>query len=405
MKKLSVLFLLLLAVVNSMDAQVWTQKEDFPNCRYEGVSFTIEETVYYGLGMLCGSGGETQTFFKYDTNTNSWTPIANFPGSTRRLATAFAIDGKGYVGLGYSNGVSKKDFWQYSPDTDTWTAMSDFSGTARGAAMADVVNGKAYVGTGFGPGTASLYPMDFWQYSPTTDSWTQKASFPASSLALYRAENFVIGDTLYSLGGVGNGDLLKHSEFWAYSTTNDTWTQLIDIPGTARTKPVAFAIDDAGYFGYGFQNGATYMGDFYQYNPNTETWIQISSNGMGGMLFDASGVTSSGKTYSISGVTASNPSPPTSDLWEFVPGVLNVNDFNDASNRIQIVPNPVVSISTINVNKAGNYVIYNILGQKIQEISIDETLQTTLNKSNFNNGIYIVVSKENSLMQTKFIVN
>ena len=60
---------------------------------------------------------------KYNTVTNSWIALANFPGIQRFTGSGFSINGKGYITCGI-NGFGNpylNDLWEYDPASNTWS--------------------------------------------------------------------------------------------------------------------------------------------------------------------------------------------------------------------------------------------------------------------------------------------
>jgi len=61
-----------------------------------------------------------------------WRRLDDFPGGERYKGAAFAINGKGYCGLGTKLGnLIQKDIWRYDPVTEVWTNLPDYPGQAR----------------------------------------------------------------------------------------------------------------------------------------------------------------------------------------------------------------------------------------------------------------------------------
>ena len=145
--------------------------------RSEAVSFTINDTVFVGTGINGGPNSKPLSdFWKYSPDKKYWIQIADFKGGARLAGIAFAIDGKGYAGLGYDgNNYYLKDMWQYNPDSNGWAQKNDFGGTPRIDAVAFVLNvkgnNKGYVATGYD----NNFLKDNWQYDPASDTWTRKA--------------------------------------------------------------------------------------------------------------------------------------------------------------------------------------------------------------------------------------
>ena len=101
----------------------------------------------------------------YDAQTNSWTNMASCPGPANiNGRITFMIDNMFYVGLG----SGQSDLYRYDPSSDTWTQISTMPGLGRYNAVSFVLNGKAYVGFGFTtPGNNVTIKMnDFYEYDP-----------------------------------------------------------------------------------------------------------------------------------------------------------------------------------------------------------------------------------------------
>lgn len=146
----------------------WTKKNDLPtgyNYMWEAAGFKINNKIY----VCTGWDGYTQTLkddlWEYDITLNTWTKRAPFPGGRRTKAAGFALNGKGYVGLGQKSDYSMPtDFWEYDPQTNTWERIPDFAGGPRQQPVSFVINGKAYIGTGYFNGG---YLNDLWEFDPS----------------------------------------------------------------------------------------------------------------------------------------------------------------------------------------------------------------------------------------------
>ncbi len=307
-------------VLTANSGEAWVQKADFMGTsRRYAAGFSIGSKGYIGTGY---DGAYKRDFWEYDPASNVWTQKANYGGSTRRGGTGFAVGTKGYIGTGY-NGKYLKDFWEYNPATNTWAKKADFKGAARTSATGFSIGSKGYLGTGndgkkkskndfyeynpatnkwtrmadFGGavrmaavgfsiddkgyiGTGSIFNgkekgddneedenqnvedmlSDFWQYNPTTDSWTKKADFGGG--ARYFATGFSIGTRGYI--GTGSNIASRKKDFWEYNAATNTWSQKSDFGGTARQGATGFSIGCAGFIGTG--STGSLQKDFWQYN-------------------------------------------------------------------------------------------------------------------------------------------
>ena len=249
-----------------MGAGVWTQKANVGGSGREGaVGFSIGTKGYIGTG---GTGYEygvpLKDFWEYDPSTNTWTQKADFAGAARVYAVGFSIGNKGYIGTGSSNYRYNclNDFWEYDPSTNTWTQKANFGGVSREYAVGFSIGNKGYIGTGLAGGGAYYAPCkDFWEYDPSTNTWTQKADF--AGVARWGAVGFSIGTKGYIGTGYG-GSLLK--DFWEYDPSTNTWTQKADFAGEARHNAVGFSIGDKGYIGTGHAGGGLLLKDFWEFS-------------------------------------------------------------------------------------------------------------------------------------------
>lgn len=159
-------------------------------------------------------------------------------------------------------------------DSETWgdwQKVSSFEGVSRSNAAVFTIDGKAYLGTGY-DGDERL--SDFWQYDPEKNFWTQQADFPGTP------RSSAVGFAAGGYGYIGTGynedvenDYLK--DFWEYNPETNTWQQVADFGGSARYGAVAFSIGGRGYVGTGYDGN--YLKDFWRYDPQADQWSQVIS--------------------------------------------------------------------------------------------------------------------------------
>ena len=210
---------------------------------------------------------------------STWTRKNDFFGIPRHNAVAFAINGKGYFGTGGneqgSSDMVLNDFWEYDPTTDSWTMVSDFPGGAREAAVAFTIGDQAYVGLGSehyywtSQDQDSNHFKDFYRYSPATDTWTRIADF--GGVGRHSAAAFAINNRGYvGTGWWGNdkpyGDLKIADDFWSYDPSTDTWSEIGKFP-RQTSNAVGFNIGNSGYV-YDYDS-------LYRYENNN--WLPIDA--------------------------------------------------------------------------------------------------------------------------------
>lgn len=182
------------------DGVGWGIRKDFPwHGRTGAVTFAINGKGYYGLGI-----DNNSTLYKnwreYNPITDSWRKVAGLPTVNRRVyATSFVIGTTGYVGGGSLDDVknaSLQDFWKYQPvdgQPGTWTQISSLP-----AQRTDML-GFSLWDVGIVGGASEV---QLWPYHPSTDSWQKEVNlpyFPYDSLIFRSA--FTIGDYAYGIVG------------------------------------------------------------------------------------------------------------------------------------------------------------------------------------------------------------
>src|SRR5262245_52844722 len=78
-----------------------------------------------------------------------WTQKADFPGGPREMMTGFSIGTKGYLGTGYDGTTDFNDFWEYDPASNSWMPKASLPGMARRFAVSFSIGNKGYIGTGY----------------------------------------------------------------------------------------------------------------------------------------------------------------------------------------------------------------------------------------------------------------
>nr|WP_322625243.1 kelch repeat-containing protein [uncultured Flavobacterium sp.] len=243
--------------------------------------FVIGTTVYITSAL-------NNTFWAFDTATNTWTQKANFPGSAVRLGTfAFELNGKGYVGGGRESGCVSPTtcfvsaFFEYNPATDTWTQKAFYPIGVTGATAVSV-NGKAYVGLGECHNAQfNINSVLWYEYDATADAWTAKQNFMqyTDGLAGYwdavnQAKAVAIGSDVYVFGGTTASYIstFTKDDLYKYNTVTDQWTEVSDETGGNRT--LAFSVYSGGKIYAGGGVNGEILNDFHVYDPATNAWVR-----------------------------------------------------------------------------------------------------------------------------------
>jgi PKD repeat protein/N-acetylneuraminic acid mutarotase len=339
MLKYTVIFFFILsqhAVFAQLD---WVHKESLPSSgRYSHIAFVIGNNAYAGLGSIDAAQRiYTSGFFKYNPADDAWIRLNDFPGRGLYAASAFSINGKGYICLGVDTTHAwTNDVWEFNPVTESWLKKSNFPGGNRYASATFVIDGKGYL-VGGSVNAGENYLNDLWCYTPETDTWVQKASLPTDHKSCATA--FTINGKGYVVCG-GYSTMQPTKDFYEYNPVNDSWIRLPDFPGI-RTGAIGFVLGDKAFVGTGTDLNTTYK-TFWYYTPSSNAWTTVPdppaafSQRMLGTAF------SIGNTgYVLGG--RSEPYDPfytngkmLSDLWAFTDCTLPVADFTYRHDRFVV---------------------------------------------------------------------
>lgn len=204
--------------------------------RTGAVAFVLGDKAYVGTGKGYSYLNDWYVYFPAndrdgDSKTIPWRGMgSNVPGGASALgrtgAIAFTMNGRAYFGLGRdANGNFLKDFWEFRPnETDatlgTWTKKADFPGTARANAVAFAIGDQGYVGTGDNslvnmetdggiPAADSIF-YDFYRYDPFNNKWHKQENYTANQqgrMGAIRPITHAVGMALQGrkLGFIGYG--------------------------------------------------------------------------------------------------------------------------------------------------------------------------------------------------------
>jgi len=381
-------FLLLACVVLfglNTDAQTenyWTQKSNFGGLKRErAISFTAVGLAYVGLGVDTAETVKSD-LWSYDPIADSWTQKANMPGVPRRNAFAFSVNDKGYVGTGYSQaesilGVELSDFWEYSPTTNTWVQKASYP-FAIYFSTAFSINGKGYVcGGKIGP---SSYTSSLYEYNPVADAWTPRASFPGG--VRYQLCSFVIDNSAYI--GLGTDEDLYRKDFWEYKPALDQWIQKADLPASERGNTHTFTLGSRGFVCMGTNGG--YLDDLWEYNPFSDSWSVRATYGgskrKGGVGFALNGRGYVGIGKGFDGKKDS--------FYEYTPGAWVGMEENELA-QFEVYPNPAQDL--VHVNTSSTSIDLLEICTLQGAIVLTSEMATSLNIQGLETGVYFLLAK------------
>ena len=274
------------SIIDTLTWYPWHYVTDIPGLpRTQAVSFAIGSKAYIGTGVY-QNDMYLEDMWEYDTETGSWTRIADYPEGKVRGLIAFSVNGKGYVGLGYrrngtNEGEKMNSFYEYNPATNTWTRIHDYPGGWDGYDGRDAfsMNGKGYLVTEMFPMDVPTAPhrgVNIYEYNPNSDSWDIVSTLDWHNYddVDYLSANAVDGN-IYCYLRCYNGAAvfgLNIQKFYLYDTEFGRWIEKSCPFPMTYSRMESFVIGDNFYLFSGNLEGNVHNNTVYKYYPETNVW-------------------------------------------------------------------------------------------------------------------------------------
>ena len=321
-KKLLLLCVGLILVTQMIYSQSWVNRTNLPSTSRSAVrSFNIGSKGYFIGGETAAATNLVDTW-EYNTETNSWSQKADYPGVGTQKGVAFSINGIGYYGFGTAGGqlysynpqsntwtqkatctIPSVSFWSttyfvigtkayfldqnnkffiYDSVTDSYTSLSDFTGLRRVTGVGFSINNKGYVCTGLNATSAgNTFLNDLWEYNPLNDTWTQKNALPAAGR--YASFGFAFNNKGYILGGETNTSAMTN-QFWEYNPTIDSWVALPNYIGGAKNYLSGFVSNNSVYAGFGSPGFGVSFNEYGFFNQSSSFCTSLSGSLQNGLV-------------------------------------------------------------------------------------------------------------------------
>lgn len=259
----------------------------YSTCQSCGIinNYGYASSFSYGSKGYVGLNNSNQ-FWEFDPVKNSWTKLADFPGSRRLFGTGFVIDDKIYFGMGvnYQNSSTTyfNDWWEYDISSNKWTKKSDYPATVKQKSKAFAIGNTGYLSTGLANNSGIV---DLYTYSTSTDTWTN-ISHDTKLIKVpvnWKSANGFSDHAI--LGFITHYGYKSDKGMFKYTPATNAWQKLADLPVVFYDEPntfVSFTLNGTLYIQVFYQN------TIYSYNGNSNTWITDTtsdipyfSNGIG----------------------------------------------------------------------------------------------------------------------------
>jgi len=236
-------------------------------------------------------------------------------GLGREGAVSFSMGSQFYIALGKNASTYFNDLWAYDTISETWTQKADYPAAGVTGAFSFVFgDNMAFVG--MGSGSAGLTDV-YYTYSESSGWSANSFVFPFGARAF--ASAFAVGTKAYLIGGVSDNGL--ESGMYRYSSGSWTGVAATGTVPTARMKAIAFTIGDSVYYGTGNTAASTQVSDLYlmdTQDPNKE-WFEVTAAAPFEVREGAIAISANGKGYIGFGSNTTKGINVLADFWEFDP--------------------------------------------------------------------------------------
>jgi N-acetylneuraminic acid mutarotase len=369
----------------------WNALQPFPGAaRVKPVGFQVNGFGFYGLGT-------DSTFFKYDPQLNQWSQISSPNFGVSYWSAMYFTEGADAYFLFSSSNV----FAKYNTTTDTWIQLANFPGPARFTGSGFSANGKGYITCGV-TSFGIPYLNDLWEYNISSNVWQQKSSLPATGR--YATMAFSLNDNGYLLGGERFSPNITLNEFWQYNPTTDNWTQLQDFPSGGRNYLSGFIVNNNIYAGFG---GFGYNNDLFLYGNLCSNTTSIGPSILPSTISSNVSFTS---TSSVTGSSYQWQTNPANIGWLNIienstysgsnASNLDINDLQ-ISNHNQ--PFRLITTSG-NCIDTSNVATINILDTCITNLTVNDTITTQIFDTTFvNQTVYDTTFVNQTIHDTTYV--
>ena len=318
MKKSFFVFLLppLLLIHFITYGQVWNEVNGYDGVgRHHPITVANDNYGYMIAGQDATFSNNLNDVYRYDIALDQWTQLNSFPGGGRGYGYGVYHENDAFLGFGSNNNGFPTDWWHFDMNNEQWTQLASFPGTGRNHPAMILLNNKIFVGLG---SNSSGNLDDWWEYNIDSNFWTQLPSF----IGAPRHHPFYFGIDNIAYVGFGhgnnvNGQLNIFNDFFMWNSESESWAQLSDFPGEGRVAGTQFSANGKGYIlsGDGDDHDSLDYGELWEYNPDTDSWIELPPH-PGGARWAPGSFVSGCNVYFTSGLIRDTNSFP-SDLYKF----------------------------------------------------------------------------------------
>ena len=160
-------------------------------------------------------------------------------------------------------------FMFFQASAQDWNQISDFPSTSRDDGTAFLIGDLAYFGTGITPWFAPL--GNFYGLNLQNDTWFSIASLPSGKERQY-ASGFSGNQLGFVFGGYNGTNFLN--DLWQFDPISNSWIEMTPIPAVGRSGAACFVLNDTAYIIGGKTANNSAIDDVWAYAILTDSWVQ-----------------------------------------------------------------------------------------------------------------------------------
>lgn len=227
--------------------------------------------VVVGDSIYVARGATTQTFWRYDTQTQIWTTLSPVPANVN-TGSSMAYDKQGSLYLTTGNGTN--GFYRYSIENDTWSSVgSGLPATAQTGTSLSYIGDNKYLILFTGV-------REFYQFNATDGSFTPLTSYPTTITNSGSGVWYDGDDTLYAYLGAWdwNNSRTTRNAMVKYSISTDSWRPAADPPVIAQVTQNNLVSDGQGnlyIFASTLYDNLRKNQRMMRYNIESDSWSEV----------------------------------------------------------------------------------------------------------------------------------
>ncbi|ANM29825.1 hypothetical protein ABI59_09900 [Acidobacteria bacterium Mor1] len=292
----------------------------------------LHSAVWTGSEMIVWGGGNGNELYdnggRYDPATDTWTPVTltGAPDGRERHTAVWTGTEMIVWGGGIFEGLDTGG--RYNPSTDSWAATTTSGAPDGRTGHVAVWSGSEMIVWG-----GEDFPEAGGRYDPSTDSWTLMPPFAGPDVRPHAVAVWTGGQMLIMGGGIEDGtDLFDiYNDIWRYTPGSNSWSSSASLPGPRRTRHAGVwtGSELLVWGGQGLEwdpENEEYLtielDDGWRFNPGTGSWSAMGTNGIVPLpryLHTAVWTGSEMIIYGGSGGFDASAYNPSSNFWSFVP--------------------------------------------------------------------------------------